>query len=281
MNVMRSEPVEGRASTDPAPMSPPAGSRGSLVSDTLAVFQREMYLVLRDPFSVVFSLVQPLVFLGLFGTLLAGSVDASVLGGASPLQWFLPGVIVMICLFGTGVAGSNLLFEITLGSYERVQASPLRRSSILIGKSLKELAPLVVQAALVTLVCIPFGFVLYPLHVLVGLLILGVFGVGMGAFSNALAVAVRKREWMFWAVQQSLLFPLLILSGMLLPLEAGPRWIQILGRFNPLTWIVDAERALFAGTFADPAIGWAVLAAVLTCLVGLWVGVKQVRRSTS
>jgi ABC-2 type transport system permease protein len=260
--------------------SAPAGSRGSLVSDTLAVFQREMYLVLRDPFSVIFSLVQPLVFLGLFGALLAGSVDSSVLGG-SPLQWFLPGVIVMICLFGTGVAGSNLLFEITLGSYERVLASPLRRSSILIGKSLKELAPLVVQAALVTLVCIPFGFVLYPLHVLVGLLILGVFGVGMGAFSNALAVAVRKREWMFWAVQQSLLFPLLILSGMLLPLEAGPRWIQILGRFNPLTWIVDAERALFAGRFDDPAIGWAVLAAVLTCVVGLWVGVRQVHRSTS
>ena len=149
----------------------------------------------------------------------------------------------MICLFGTGVAGSNLLFEITLGSYERVLASPLRRSSILIGKSLKELAPLVVQAALVTLVCIPFGFVLYPLHVLVGLLILGVFGVGMGAFSNALAVAVRKREWMFWAVQQSLLFPLLILSGMLLPLEAGPRWIQVLGRVQP----ADLDRRRRAG----------------------------------
>jgi ABC-2 type transport system permease protein len=262
-------------------MSAPTGSRGSLVSDTLAVFQREMYLVLRDPFSVIFSLVQPLVFLGLFGALLAGSVNPAVLGGTSPLQWFLPGVIVMICLFGTGVAGSNLLFEITLGSYERVLASPLRRSSILIGKSLKELAPLVVQAALVTLVCIPFGFVLHPLHVLVGLLILGVFGVGMGAFSNALAVAVRKREWMFWAVQQSLLFPLLILSGMLLPLEAGPRWIQILGRFNPLTWVVDAERALFSGSWTDPAIGWAVLAAVLTCGAGLWVGVRQVRRSTT
>jgi ABC-2 type transport system permease protein len=263
------------------PTAPVASQAGSVLTDTLAVFQREMFLVLRDPFSVIFSLVQPLVFLGLFGTLLAGSIDPRVLGGESPLQWFLPGVIVMICLFGTGVAGSNLLFEITLGSYERVLASPLRRSSILIGKSLKELAPLVVQAALVTLVAIPFGFVLYPLHVLVGLVILGVFGIGMGAFSNALAVAVRKREWMFWAVQQSLLFPLLILSGMLLPLEAGPRWIQILGRFNPLTWIVDAERALFAGTFTDPAIGWAVLAALLTCVVGLWVGVKQVQRSTS
>ena len=260
---------------------PITARKNSMLNDIWAVFEREMFLVLRDPFSVIFSLVQPLVFLGLFGTLLAGSIDPAALGGASPLQWFLPGVIVMICLFGTGVAGSNLLFEISLGSYERVLASPLRRSSILIGKSLKELAPLVVQAALVTLVAIPFGFVLYPLHVLVGLVILGVFGIGMGAFSNALAVAVRKREWMFWAVQQSLLFPLLILSGMLLPLEAGPRWIQILGRFNPLTWIVDAERALFAGTFSDPAIGWAVLAAVLTCVAGLWVGVRQVQRSTS
>ncbi len=254
---------------------------GNLFSDIRAVFLREMSLVLRDPFSVIFSLVQPLVFLALFGPLLAGSIDPAALGGASPLQWFLPGVIVMICLFGTGASGSNLLFEISLGSYERVLASPLRRPAILIGKSLKELAPLVVQAALITVVSIPFGFVLYPLQVLAGLLLLGVFGVGMGAFSNALAIASRKREWMFWAVQQSLLFPLLILSGMMLPLEAGPHWIQVVGAFNPLTYIVDAERALFAGSWTDPAIGWAILAAVLTCVVGLWVGVRQVAKSTS
>jgi ABC-2 type transport system permease protein len=253
----------------------------TVIADTRAVFQREISLVLRDPFSIIFSLVQPLVFLALFGPLLAGSVDPAAIDGVSPLQWFLPGVIVMICLFGTSTTGSNLLFEITIGSYERVLASPLHRSSILIGKALKELAPLVVQAALVVLVSIPFGFKLYPLPVLAGLLLLGVFGVGLGAFSNALAIASRKREWMFWAVQQSLLFPLLILSGMMLPLEAGPRWIQILGQFNPLTYIVDAERALFSGTFRDPAIAWAVIAAVITCVAGLWVGVKQVARSTA
>ena len=150
----------------------------TLVTDIRAVFTREMSLVLRDPFSVIFSLVQPLVFLALFGPLLAGSVDPAALNGQSPLQWFLPGVIVMICLFGTGTVGSNLLYEISLGSYERVLASPLRRSAILIGRSLKELAPLVVQAALITAVAIPFGFVLYPLHVIAGLLLLGVFGVG-------------------------------------------------------------------------------------------------------
>jgi ABC-2 type transport system permease protein len=253
----------------------------SLLTDTRAVFSREMSLVLHDPFSLIFSIVQPLIFLGLFGPLLAGSVDPAVLAGASPLQWFLPGVIVMICLFGTSTAGSNLLFEISLGSYERVLATPIHRSAILIGRSLKELAPLVVQAALITLVTIPFGFRLYPLHALAGLLLLGVFGVGMGALSNALAIASRKREWMFWGVQQSLLFPLLILSGMMLPLEAGPRWMQVVARFNPLTYIVDAERALFSGTFADRSIGLAVLAALITCAVGLWVGVRQVARSTT
>src|ERR671921_9439 len=258
--------IEERERSDLTP--PPAGSN-SLAADTRSVFVREMSLILRDPFSLIFSIVQPLVFLALFGPLVAGSVDPSAIGGASPLQWFLPGVIVMICLFGTSTAGANLLFEISLGSYERVLASPIRRSSILIGRSLKELAPLVVQASLITLVAIPFGFTLHPVHALAGALLLGVFGIGMGAFSNALAIASRKREWMFWAVQQSLLFPLLILSGMMLPLEAGPGWMQTASRFNPLTYMVDAERVLFAGRFGDQAVLWGLVAAVVTCVVGL------------
>ena len=255
-------------------------THSGFVADTRAVFTREIMLVLRDPFSLMFSLLQPLVFLALFGPLLSGSVDPAALGGQSPLQWFLPGVIVMISLFGTASAGSNLLFEITLGSYERVLASPLNRASILVGRALKELAPLVVQAALIVLVSIPFGFVLHPLHVLLGLALLAVFGVGMGALSYALAIACRAREWMFWIVQQSLLFPLLILSGMMLPIEQGPPWMQVLSRFNPLTYVVDAERTLFSGQLGS-AVTWGWCAAVATCAVGLWLGIRQIRRSTT
>ena len=57
---------------------------------------------------------------------------------------------------------------------------------------------------------------------------------GWARFSYALAIAVRKQEWMFWAVQQTVLFPLLILSGMLLPLETGPQWMQVASAFDPL-----------------------------------------------
>ena len=254
--------------------------RTGFVQDTATVFVREFQLVLRDPFSLIFSLLQPLVFLGLFAPLLAGSLSADQLGGESPLTWFLPGVVVMITMFGTSMTGSNLQYEIMTGAFERILAPPVSRTALMVGRALKELTPLVVQAAIITLVTIPFGFVLHPLHVVVGLLMLGIFGVGIGALSYALAIAARKTEWIFWAVQQSLLFPLLILSGMMLPLETGPTWMQVASRFNPLTYVVDAERVLFAGTLASPAVAWGFVAAFLTAALGLWVGIRAIRTAT-
>lgn len=256
--------------------APKTISTPKIVADTRAVFRREMLLVLRDPFSLIFSLLQPLVFLGLFTPLLDG-----VVGDGSSLQWFLPGVVVMISLFGTSMTGSNLLYEMQTGSYERLLASPLDRSAILVGRSLKEFAPLVAQALLIVAIAVPFGFELHLAHVLVGLLLLGVFGVGLGSLSYALAVASRSKEWLFWGVQQSLLFPLLILSGMMLPLDSAPAWMRALSRVNPLTAMVEAERALFAGSFTDAAVARGALAAVATCAVGLFVGIRSIRRSAA
>jgi ABC-2 type transport system permease protein len=253
---------------------------GKFVADTRAVFHREILLTLRDPFTLVFSLLQPLVFLGLFAPLLTGTFGGTGMSTADTLQWFVPGVIVMISLFGTSMTGSNLLYELMTGSYERVLATPLSRSAILVGRALKEFAPLVVQGLLIAVLCLPFGFTFNPLYALAGLVLLGVFGVGIGALSYALGLAAKNREWLFWGVQQALLFPLLILSGMMLPLEAGPGWMQVAAKFNPLTYIVDAERALFAGDIGDPVVLWGVLAAAITCAVGLVVGIRATRRLT-
>lgn len=267
--------------TDEFDRAAPRNGLSKFLTDTQSVFIREILLLLRDPFSLVFSLLQPLIFLGLFGPLLMGAVGGgtgeAALGGESVLQWFVPGVIVMICLFGTSMTGSNLLYELMTGSYERILATPLDRSAILVGRALKEFAPLVVQGLIIVVVCVPFGFRLYPVHVLAGLLLLGVFGVGLGALSYALGLASKGREWVFWTVQQTLLFPLLILSGMMLPLEAGPGWMQVAAQFNPLTYIVEAERTLLAGSFADPAVLWGAVAAVLTAVLGVAVGIRKVR----
>ncbi|MGW0022125.1 ABC transporter permease [Rhodococcus sp. NPDC003382] len=247
--------------------------------DTGAVFTREILVVLHDPFTLIFSLLQPLVFLALFGPLLDGMLGAGGIGGDTALQWFLPGVLVMIAIFGTGMVGGNLLYELMTGAYERILATPLDRSSILVGRALKEFAPLVGQALLITVAAIPFGLAFHPIQVLVGLLILGIFGIGLGALSYALGLAAKGREWLFWGVQQSVIFPLLLLAGMMLPLDSGPAWMQAAAKVNPLTYIVDAERALFTGTLWDSEVAWGFAAAFATCAVGLWVGIRTVNRT--
>ncbi|MEU8380446.1 ABC transporter permease, partial [Streptosporangium sp. NPDC048865] len=185
----------------------------TMVTDTVTVFNRELRPVLRDPFSVIFTMVQPLFFLALFAPLLPA------VEGGSALQWFVPGIVVMSCLFGTSSTGANLLFEIQTGSHERMLVSPLRRPALIVGRALKEIVPTLVQAVVVVAVTIPFGFRLHLLGALLGLLVLAVFCMGLGALSYTLALASKDSEWMFWGVQQTLLFPLMLLAGMLLPVE--------------------------------------------------------------
>jgi len=256
-------------------LTPPR--RSSLARDVGIVMTRELRPVLHDPFSLIFGMIQPLVFLALFGPLLAGSAGAAV--GPDVWGWFVPAILVMTALFGTSTTGANLLFELQTGAHERMLVTPLPRSSLLIGRALKEMVPLTGQALVIILVMLPFGLRVDPAGVVVGLVVLAVFGVGLGSLSYALAVAVRKQEWMFWAVQQTLLFPLMILSGMLLPLSTGPGWMQVAAQFNPLAHVVAAERALFAGQFASAAVLSGAVAAAATAAVGLAVGIRVMARS--
>jgi ABC-2 type transport system permease protein len=253
--------------------------RRRLGRDTLIVMARELRPVRRDPFSVVFGMIQPLVFLALFGPLLVGSLGGSDALGGSVWQWFVPSILVMTTLFGTSTTGANLLFEFQTGAHERMLVTPLSRQSLLIGRSLKEMVPLAGQAVIIIAVMIPFGFELHPAGALTGLALLAVFGVGIGSLSYALAIAVRKQDWMFWIVQQTLIFPLMILSGMLLPLESGPGWMQVAARFNPLRYLVEAERAAFGGDLFSAAVGWGCVAALVTTGLGLVVGIRSMLRS--
>lgn len=246
----------------------------TLIRDTGIVFTRELRPFVREPFSVVFSMIQPLIFLALFAPLLT---SVSGLGAGSTLQWFVPGIVVMSCLFGASMTGSNLLMEMQTGSHERMLVTPLSRPALLVGRALKEIVPVLLQAVIVILVVLPFDFELHVVGVVVGLAILAVFSVGLGSLSYALALATKGQDWIFWAVQQTFIFPLLLLAGMLLPVEAGPGWLQALSRLNPLSYVVDAERALFAGTFEATPLVNGTLAAAAVCVLGVWVGTRSMR----
>lgn len=244
-----------------------------MLTDTLTVFSRELRPTLRNPFTIIISMVQPLVFLALFAPLLPGDTGEA-------LQWFVPGIVVMSCLFAASMTGSNLLFEIQTGSHERMLVTPLRRPALLIGRALKEIVPMVAQAALIVIVCLPFGYRLHLGGAALGLIILAGFCIGLGALSYTLALASKHQEWLFWTVQQTLLFPILLLAGVLLPLDGGPGWLRALAGWNPLRYVVDAERALFTGDVWASTTVTGLLAAALVCAFGLFVGVRAMRRST-
>lgn len=264
------------AMTDTTTDEPIAVPRSSLLNDTSLVFWRELRPVVRDPLSVGFGLIQPLFFLALFAPLLN---TVTGLGTGDSLQWFVPGLIVMLCLFGTGSTGANLLFEMETGSHERMLVTPLSRSSLLIGRALKEILPVILQAMVVIVVALPFGFRANLGGAVLGLAMLSFFCIGLGALSYTLALYCKKTNWLFWVIQQTLLFPLLLLAGMLLPVDEGPGWLRALSAANPLTYIVNAERELFNGQFDWSTIGAAALASVIVVIVGLFVGSRKMQSS--
>jgi ABC-2 type transport system permease protein len=244
------------------------------VADTWNVMVRELKPVFREPASVLFAMVQPLVFLALFAPLLP-----DVTGG-SALQWFVPGIIAMTALMGASMTGANLTQEIVSGSHERLLVSPLNRSSLLVGRALKEVVPMLMQAAIILAVVTPFSFDLHLGGVLVGVLMLALFSIGVGALSFALALVSKDQDWLFWTVQQTLIFPVLLLAGMMLPIDDAPGWLQTASQLNPLTYIVEAERALFAGSFPGADVAQGFVAAGLVAALGLVVGLRAMNRSS-
>ena len=246
----------------------------TFVSDTVNVMNRELKPVWREPMAVVFAMIQPLVFLGLFAPLLPQMADGSA------LQWFVPGIVAMTALMGASFTGANLMEEMQSGSHERQLVSPLGRPALLVGRALKEVVPMLMQVAIIVAVVTPFSFDLHLGGVLAAAVILSVFSVGVGALSLALAQASKGQDWMFWTVQQTLLFPALLTAGVLLPMDGAPRWLEVVSMLNPMTYVVDAVRALFVGSYPADVVAQGVAGAAVVAVLGLVVGVRGMRRSS-
>lgn len=249
----------------------------TFVHDTLISFRREIAPTLRSWYYILFGITQPLLYLGLFVPLLS-SIPTGTDG--NPLQWFVPGMIVMLVLFTTVSCGWALTEELMSGSFERFLATPMSRPAILVGRSLKELAPLLVQAVIIIVVAAPFGLVLHLLPMLIGLLLLLIFGVGVASLSYALAIASKHDGGLFYMVSHSVALPLMLLGGVLLPMELAPDWLYIASRFNPLTYLVEAERALFVGDLLSVHVLYGLIVAVLVASIGLLVGTLTIRKAT-
>jgi ABC-2 type transport system permease protein len=211
-----------------------------LARDTWLVFARQMTLVLRNPVWLIVGLMQPLYFLLLFGPLLKGALRMSA---PDAYRFFVPGLLVQLAMFGTLFVGFALIAELRAGVIERMRVTPVSRLSLLLGRSLRDVVTLLVQALLLTLVALPFGLSVSAGNLLLALALLGLIALMLSAVSYALALMLRSEDALA-PLMNAVSMPILLLSGILLPLSG---WLRNVGEWNPFTYAVDASRALFAG----------------------------------
>jgi ABC-2 type transport system permease protein len=247
-----------------------------LLRDTWLIFQRQILLVIRNPIWVIIGIVQPLYFLFLFGPLLKPALGVST--NAEAYRIFIPGLLVMLAMFGSMFVGFGLIAELRAGVIERSRVTPISRLALMLGRSMRDVVTLFFQAILITVLAIPFGLAVALGDLLLAYLVLGLIGLMLSAVSNALALKLRSEDSLA-PLMNGVAQPILLLSGILLPLALAPAWIQHVADWNPFAWAVDASRALFAGDPSNDSVWKAIVILSVLTVASLFWAARSFARS--
>jgi ABC-2 type transport system permease protein len=231
---------------------------------------RSVRTLVRVPSYAIATLVQPIIWLLLFGQLFRTVVHLPGFDNASGdyLEFITPGVIVMTALFSSGWAGTVYIEDMNRGVMDRFLASPVRRGAMMIGTLAYQALTTILQTLVVFGIAYAAG-ARFP-HGGVGILVTVVaatlISVVVASLSNALALLVRVQEALI-GISQFIVLPLQFVSSALFDTRLAPTWVQDVARYNPVDWAVVASRqALSAGTdwgAALPRLGFLALLAGL------------------
>jgi len=223
-------------------------SGNTFLGDVWVNFKRWNLKAVRNPFVLVVSLVQPIIFLVLFTQVfgnVAGSAVNQGLPGISYETYLLPAIAIQVALASAITSGVGLVNDIENGMFEKVLVTPMNRTAVFLGKTAAELFRIAVQIVIILGLGILLGAeIVTGLVGALAIVAVGIlFSLWFVAFSNGLAIITRDQESTIIAANL-LQFPLLFLSSAFLPLATLPDWIQTFARVNPVTYGVDAARSL-------------------------------------
>jgi ABC-2 type transport system permease protein len=251
-----------------------------VLRDTFLVFRQQLRLLLREPAWIIIALVQPLLYLALFGPLLKQVVAAPGFPRGDSWQVFVPGLLIQLGMFGSLFVGFGLIDEMRSGVVERLRVTPASRLALLLGRVLRDTLVLVVQATLLTLVAVAFGLRIPLVGALITVAIVSLLGVSLSSLSYAVALRLKSEDALA-QVLNTISVPILLLSGILLPMTLAPAWLETLSRFNPFRYVVDGARAAFLGEMGGSALVAGLIAAAGLAVVGLIIGTRTFQRESA
>jgi len=227
--------------TQAAPISPLEG----YFTQVLAVADAEAVKLRHDPMDLVSRAVQPVLWLVLFGQVMAHVRGLATSNGASYIEFLAPGVLAQSVLFVAIFYGLSAIWERDLGVLHRYMVSPAPRSALVIGKAIASSVRGISQSLVVYICAALLGVRLSfaPLHILgvVGLIVLA--SALFSTFSLVIACIVKTRE-RFMGIGQFLTMPIFFASNAIYPISIMPDWLKLISRVNPLSYEVDGLRAL-------------------------------------
>ncbi len=236
----------------------------TLVSHSGYLTQRLIKALLRQPAFVVITLVQPMIWLLLFGQLFKRVVELPGFATGSYIDFLTPGVVIMTVLFSSGWSGMAFIDDMDRGVMDRLLSSPVSRGAMMVGSMLNQAVSITVQSVVVLLIGLLLGaeYAGGILGILVLLLAAILLAASFSSLSNGMALVVRTSESLI-GFSTMLTLPLSFLSSAMMAREVAPEWIQTISSYNPVDWAVVAARQALS---ADP--DWS---AVLIRLAGLLV----------
>ena len=248
--------------------------------DTWLVFRRSLGLTVRQPAWLIAGVMQPFVYLLLFGPLLnsLSSMPGFPPGGA--FNVFVPGLLVMTALFGSTFVGFGFISEMRDGVVERMRVTPMSRTAAVLGRTLRDVVVFMVQGLILVVVAIPLGLRINPVGVVVAFALLALIGLVLGPVSYAMALVIGSEDALA-PLTQAIALPLLLLSGVMLPMSLAPDWLRTVASLNPLYHATLAIRALFNAQFSDPDVMVGIGVMAVCAVLSSWVASRTFNRATA
>ena len=225
---------------------------------------------LRNPVWAFVGSIQPICYMLLFAPLLKNLSGVPGFPSGGAYNVFTPGLMIMMAIVGSGFAGFGVIERLREGVIERLRVTPVSRLAIMLGSLTVDVLNLLVQTSLIVGVGLIMGFHPNVGGLMILLILVGISGLTMACCSYALGLLLRD-EGALAGMVNLFVMPLMLLSGITLPLTLAPDTIRRIAKFNPFAYSVDAARALVAGHMTVAAIPQAfAIFAVLSVLALSW-----------